>query len=249
MIKRIGKKLDSKIPISQAAYRSGRSTTEHVFTCKILAEKATTSTDFEIHFLLLDMSKAFDSIIRSELVKDLSEILNNDELHLIGILLGTELVVQVGNPRSLSFKTDTGAPQGDCMSGIEFTYYLARPLKEKSNDEHNVNEHNYCKETQIEILNEKNEYEKEPIDYNQKVLEKKNACNFVDINMEYAEDMTEVTRDKKIIDHIKVTNPPILEKRGLKINETKTEEYTVKYKGEEEWKDAKVFGIQIRHWK
>ena len=74
-MKRIGVKIDREIPITQAAYRSGRSTTEHVFACKILAEKAATSKDFGIHFLLIDMSKAFDSIIRSELIKDLSKIL------------------------------------------------------------------------------------------------------------------------------------------------------------------------------
>ena len=80
MMKRIGEKINKEIPISQAAYCKGRSTTEHVFACKILAEKAATSTNFEIHYLLLDMSKAFDSIIRSELLKDLQKILNEDEL-------------------------------------------------------------------------------------------------------------------------------------------------------------------------
>ena len=74
MMKRIGEKINKEIPISQAAYCNGGSTTEHVFSCKILAEKAATSTNFEIHYLLLDMSKAFDSIIRSELVKDLQKI-------------------------------------------------------------------------------------------------------------------------------------------------------------------------------
>ena len=135
MMKRIGEKINQEIPISQAAYRSGRSTTEHVFACKILAEKAATSTNFEIHYLLLDLSKAFDSIIRSELVKDLRKILNKDELNLIQILLGTELMVQVGKSRSSIFKTDTGAPQGDCCSGQEFTYYLAKSLVEKPDEE------------------------------------------------------------------------------------------------------------------
>ena len=66
IIKRIGHKIDADIPFSQAAYRKGRSTTEHVFATKILAEKAATSTDFPIYILLLDMSKAFDTIIRKK---------------------------------------------------------------------------------------------------------------------------------------------------------------------------------------
>ena len=37
MINRIQEEIENKIPLSQAAYRAGRSTTEHVFTCKILA--------------------------------------------------------------------------------------------------------------------------------------------------------------------------------------------------------------------
>ena len=52
------------------------------------------------------MSKAFDSIIRSELVKDLQKILNKDELNMIKILLATELMVQVGKSRSSIFKTE-----------------------------------------------------------------------------------------------------------------------------------------------
>ena len=136
------------MPISQAAYRRGRSTTEHVFACKILAEKAATSINYEIHLLLLDMSKAFDSIKRSELVKDLNEILSKDEVHLIQLLLGTKLTVQVGKHRSQIFETDTGAPQGDCSSGVEFTYYLAKSIEEKENVEHNIYKHNYCKEIQ-----------------------------------------------------------------------------------------------------
>ena len=39
MIQRIQEKIKNRIPFSQAAYRVGRSTTEHVLTCKILAEK------------------------------------------------------------------------------------------------------------------------------------------------------------------------------------------------------------------
>ena len=90
MIKRIGEKINKEMPISQAAYCKGRSTTENVFACENLAEKAETSTNFEIQYLLLDMSKAFDSIIRNELVRDLHKIINKDNLNMIQILLGTE---------------------------------------------------------------------------------------------------------------------------------------------------------------
>ena len=62
MINRLYDKIDSQIPITQVAYRSGRSTTENVFTLKVLIEKALNETKYEINVLLLDMSKAFDSV-------------------------------------------------------------------------------------------------------------------------------------------------------------------------------------------
>ena len=52
-IKRISDKIDSMIPLSQAAYRKGRNTTEHVFAMKILCEKAITSCDYSTHILLM----------------------------------------------------------------------------------------------------------------------------------------------------------------------------------------------------
>ena len=57
MLRRSLQKLPTKIPPTQAAYQQGRSTTELVFTLKILAEKAITSENYEIVLLLLDMSK------------------------------------------------------------------------------------------------------------------------------------------------------------------------------------------------
>ena len=85
--KRIITKIDTEIPPSQAAYRQGRSTIEHVFATKILTEKATTSQNYTIYLLMLDMSKAFDTVDRSILLNDLKTIIDNDELNLINIML------------------------------------------------------------------------------------------------------------------------------------------------------------------
>ena len=60
-------KLSTRIPLSQAAYQEGRSTTEHVFAIKMLAEKAITTNNYQIHLLMLDMSKAFDTVSRPKL--------------------------------------------------------------------------------------------------------------------------------------------------------------------------------------
>ena len=98
MLRRTLKKLLQKVPPSQAAYQQGRSTTEMVFTFKILAEKALTSQDYKLILLLLDMSKAFDTVRRNELFKILKEVLDKDELHMMKILVkDVKLNVRIGN--------------------------------------------------------------------------------------------------------------------------------------------------------
>ena len=83
IMKRINSRLDSAIPMFQAAYRKSRSTTGHVFATKLIIKRAISSTDETIYLLLLDMTKAFDSVQRNTLMEDLENVLNQDELHLI----------------------------------------------------------------------------------------------------------------------------------------------------------------------
>ncbi len=73
--------------ISQAAYCEGRSTTELVFSGKVMAEKAVTSSSYETTILLLDMSKAFNTVNRGIPYEDLRKILDQDKLHIITVLL------------------------------------------------------------------------------------------------------------------------------------------------------------------
>ena len=62
MLQRCNERFLNLIPKSQAAYQGGRSTTEHVLTCKLLAERAISSDKEETIILLLDMSRAFDTV-------------------------------------------------------------------------------------------------------------------------------------------------------------------------------------------
>ncbi len=64
---------EETIPASQPTYQQGRSTTEQILTFKVLDEKLITSEDYKVTILLLDMSKAFDTIRR----KDLFDILKD----------------------------------------------------------------------------------------------------------------------------------------------------------------------------
>ena len=119
MLNRIIQRLDENILVTQTAYRKGRSTSENVFVFKILAEKAIIEENAEINLRLLDMSKAFGSVKRMHLMNDLNEILEEDELHIIKILLNhVSLMVKNNKIVENIFETSTGIPQGDCLSPI-----------------------------------------------------------------------------------------------------------------------------------
>lgn len=91
----------------------GRGTTEQVLTMKLLAEKAITSCDYTTQILMMDMSKAFDTVRRSRptIIEDLKAILNEDELHLIKILIkAVKLAVRIENKTEEAFSINIGTP-------------------------------------------------------------------------------------------------------------------------------------------
>ena len=129
MPRRMLKKLLQKVLPSQAVYQQGRSTTEMVFTFKIVAEKALMSKDYKLILLLRDMSKAFNTVRRNELFKILKEVLDKDVLHMMKILLkDVKLNVRIGNTLE-DISTNIGVPQGDCLNPIPFLVYLAEALR------------------------------------------------------------------------------------------------------------------------
>ena len=220
MIRRCQEKINDQIPITQAAYRSGRGTTEHVFTIKTLAEKAITSSDYTINILLLDMSKAFDTIKRDILIEDLKEILSDDELHIFYLLL-KDVKVQVKIDKSYGepITTNIGAPQGDCASAILFTLYLAKALQGK----------NICECTGIS----QNAQPPPPPTNNE---------YYVNIDQQYADDIGWATTDTRATTNIKKNVPSILQERNLNINLDKTEEYIISKEGNDNWKKCKYLG-------
>ena len=129
IMKRTNLRLDSAIHIFQVACRKNKSTTERVFATKLIIERTISLTDETIYLLLPDTSKAFVSIQKNTLIEDLKNVLNQDELHLIRVLLDVKIAAKYGNYKSSFFSTDTGAPQGDCVSASEFTFYLAKSLE------------------------------------------------------------------------------------------------------------------------
>ena len=133
LMDRIWDRLKEHIPKSQAAYQPGRSTTEEVFAIKTLAEKAVISSEYKIYLLMVDMSKAFDTVDRNSLFTQLKEILNQDELHLLYTMINNvKIKVRVNKTESNFFLTNIGVCLGDCLSAILFIFYLAKSSSSSS---------------------------------------------------------------------------------------------------------------------
>ena len=77
------------------------------------------------------MSRAFDTIDRRRLLTVMGNIVGPDEMRMLRLLLlDASLVVRVGRATSKSFSNTTGTPQGDGLSPVLFTCYLAAALKD-----------------------------------------------------------------------------------------------------------------------
>ena len=144
------------------------------------------------------MSKAFDTIQRPQLIKDLSKILDNDELHMFYILLyKMQYIVQVRNVRGETFDTNIGAPQGDCASAPEFTFTLAVTLMLQNSDVITLPDQAKANH------NEEKEY--------------------FSIDLQYADDIGNATTDKQHKDNIKKEIPLKVKQRNLNVSTEKTE--------------------------
>ena len=133
MLRRIWSRMANGIPIDQAAYQTGRSTTEQVFSFKVLCEKAKAAQLIQLDIKMSDMSKAFDNISRKLLFEHLEEDIEPDELFYQSILANKpELKVRVGALLADPFQTLAGIMQDDCLSALLFIYYLGNALKNTS---------------------------------------------------------------------------------------------------------------------
>ena len=229
LIRRCWSRLSTEIPIAQAAYQEGRSTTEQVFAVKILAEKAITSSTYNIYLLLLDMSKAFDTVSRKNLLKDLQDVLEPDELHMMSVLINeVKLKVKVGKHTGEEIETNVGIAQGDCLSAVLFIYYLAKSLNTPSNQD----DHNYSRAETPIAPNEHHDH-----NYHRTTL-----GNYFEIDPKYADDITWASTAIHRISHIKATVASTLQKRNLKVNESKAEEFKISRDSDEKWKSCKLLG-------
>lgn len=226
IIRRIDARLKKfAIPATQAAYSTGRSTTELVYTFKLLAEKAITENGYNIHFLMLDMSKAFDTIQRGVLLADLKAFLEPDELHLIKILLeNVQLAVKLRNELGKLFVTNIGSPQGDAASALFFIFYLAITLKYwKTSFDNNCTQPTHLQDHIYANLEH----------------------SVFTVNQEYADDISWASTSSHVLDQIEQTIPSALKERNLFVNTSKTERFSISDRDNNDWRKCKIVGSYL----
>ena len=78
------------------------------------------------------MSNVFDTVQQKNLSKQLKTILDPDGLHIKILLKDVKLNINIGQEMGDEITTNTGVPQGDCLTPILFTLHLADAIKKRS---------------------------------------------------------------------------------------------------------------------
>ena len=239
LLERTVDRIVSNLPNSQSAYQKRRSTTEQIFTLKLLIEQAIGSQEYTLWILLMDMSKAFDTVKRDILIEDLRTIMERDELHLCKILIeDVQLSVRVGKSTSQPFITQQGIAQGDCLSAIFFILYLSKAM----NYHPHLQDHSYAIRTDLQ-----KETPSHLQDHTYDISESKiNALykEALEIAVQYADDCgyAIISQTNELMKYRAATIPPSLKRRNLNCNEEKNEDYEVKNKGDDRWTACKYLG-------
>ena len=120
------------IPASQAGFRKGRSCTDIIFAKRLLCSTAI-MYDVDVHFLCLDLSKAFDTPTRDLILESIQSASdNNEDIMQIAttLLSNTSLSVRVKDLMGRPFKSTEGVPQGDSFSPVAFTTTFEMVLRQ-----------------------------------------------------------------------------------------------------------------------
>ena len=141
ILQRIHPQFEEYLSPSQSTYRSKRSTSDLVWAHRFIIAKAQ-SKKMPIFITGLDLSAAFDTIKRDELLAIMDTIVSHDEVRMIRLLLcNTSLEIRMKGVESKSFCSNVGSPQGDAISGVLFNIYLEDALRRIRTKLNNMNTH------------------------------------------------------------------------------------------------------------
>ncbi|GFR99671.1 very-long-chain enoyl-CoA reductase [Elysia marginata] len=125
---RIRHAVENYISCSQSGFRPNRSTSDVVWAHRWISAKVLNYAEIEIDITGIDMSAAFDTIDRKQLLQLLTNLVTEDEKRIIQFLLSnTTLNVKISGANTEEpFLTNIGTPQGD---NVLFIGYLEQALK------------------------------------------------------------------------------------------------------------------------
>ena len=128
---RIRPAVEKYISCSQSGFRPNRSTSDVVWAHRWISAKVLNYADIEIDITGIDMSTAFDTIQRKQLLQLSTNLVTEDEKRIIQFLLSnTTLNVKISGANTEEhFLTNIGTPQGDSLSPVLFIIYLEQALK------------------------------------------------------------------------------------------------------------------------
>ena len=110
---------------SQCAYRTGKSTTDIVWSYKWITARVQKYRE-SLHITCIDTSSAFDTIKREHLLDIVIGIPNDDVTSLIQILISkTTLEIKIdGDVEKVPIETNIDSPQGNGLSGTAFDCFF-----------------------------------------------------------------------------------------------------------------------------
>jgi hypothetical protein len=124
---------DTLIGQYQGGFRKGRSTTDQIFTLRML-QKQSFEQNISLHILFIDFKKAYDSIVRKKLYQAMKKRKIPDKL--IGLtkimLADTQNKISADGRLSDSFGGKIGVRQGDLLSTMLFNIVLEAVFRERN---------------------------------------------------------------------------------------------------------------------
>lgn len=187
--------LDQYISPNQSA-RCNRSTADILWTYQYQAAYAERYNKV-VHFLGIDLTKAFDTVDRTLLLGILEPIVPPSSLIMLQYLMSnTSLILKLGKTTSNPFPTTHGIPQGGALSTLLFAAYMEEPLRH--------------------IQREAPSYFRNPTD----------PTNTI-INTVYVDDVEFISTDPYTLSTIDVLLPTFFGPWKLLVNPRKTEWHTI----------------------
>ena len=123
-MKRLENIWETEVNKTQAGFRKGRGTRDHIFNLRNIIEKFR-EIDEDLHICFIDYSKAFDCVIHKHLWKTLRDmgIHNNIVKRIVNLYAGQQAAVRLECGMSDWFFVRKGVRQGCILSPHLFSLY------------------------------------------------------------------------------------------------------------------------------